>query len=154
MDNTKIKLKLDENLNKILDLIYTNELEKQEILKEYDRLVIEQLMELLLNKFANDNEVAEMAKILKENANLEAVDSSVKIKEFMDARLTQDEKDEMYLASKINVFLEILSAIVETTTDEKLVEIEKILSEDEAFYKLYKTLKTPSDNKSDTPVTP
>lgn len=152
MENNTINF--NQILKKILGVIRVKEEEQEKILKEYDALVVQQMTTLFLDKIKDKEGAKEILSSLTNNqGGQEKVgQDATSLLNYFEKNLTEEEKAEIYIASKLSIFLELVEPIIEEAAEEDVTLIGKIFSEDQAFYQMYADWKNKNAENNPNPT--
>lgn len=129
-------------LGEVLAYLGLDEKTRQEFIQRYNMIVIKriatQILEELNKKKETDKSIQEVVDSVTDKDDNQMYDLAIKFNKF----LTKEEKDEIYMASRISVFNEIIEPLLKDKDEKTQKDIRLILDKDENLSTFYKALES------------
>lgn len=136
-------------LGQIFDLVKMTDAEKKRMLSEYNELVIGEMTNLILAYEEQEKHLFENPEMLQDQLTTdpEAIDASMaRLFHSIQNDLSPEAKVQIYLFSKLTIFLQIIEPIIKNGTEEDRTEIGRILTNDKKFLEAYRALESQLPN--------
>lgn len=127
--------KFNELFDQIFDLMKLRGSEKKAMMRSYDELVISEMTNLIL-AFSDspllENQLA--------TDQTQITQSMTDLFDKFNKNMSSEEKTQIYLYSKLIIFIEILQPIIENSKQEDVKKIGAILAQDRKFLEVFSLL--------------